>query len=446
MFTPPPSPQPARVQPPASASAGNRSPRSLRTLEVPDDLFLRSLSDRANSASPERPTHIATDTPLSPKEDPYAYAHAHLHKKRVGRRTRWAVFIVPFVLALVGLSTRYIAHPAVFDVFRPQSNRAPIHTDDWGLHKRHPDPADPSAALTTIEASTPTGTSLSLAPSAASAAPTAVSASDTTVPAAPPAIPTPFPQPFDSSLSTNFTTVACQTFFQNMTGTLAFRQCRPFSLLVSDSNEFISKADTVPPSKQSQRNASLLNTIIWGTCNTTPSAEQCTANMGWFADNIKTQCAGDIAANTPIVQDAVAGLQAYAVMRTAACQTNALTNTYCYLEAAQSTHPSDLYLYQLPLGLRLPNATVPSCTACVQGLMKTFVDASAGAGAQLSRLQKTYPAAAAVVNGACGAEFVATMAGTNGARGRGGRAAAAAAAVGGAAAATTVLLGALLAL
>ncbi|KAI0642781.1 hypothetical protein C8Q79DRAFT_916747 [Trametes meyenii] len=429
MFTPPPSPQPPRVQQPAPAA--NRSPKSLRTIDVPDDLLTRPPSGRANSASPERPTHLAKDTPLSPKEDPYTYTQ--LQKKRAGRRTRWAVFIVPFVLAIVGLSTRYIAHPAIFDVFRPRSHWEPTHdADDWGLHKRHPDPAD-SSALTTIQVSTPTGTSLSLAPSASAAAPTTVSASNTKVPSTPPAIPTPFPQPFDSSLSTNFTTVACQTFFQNMTGTLAFRQCRPFSLLVSDSNEFIS---------QSQRNISLLNTIIWGTCNTTPTADQCAANMGWFADNIKTQCAGDITARTPIVQDAVAGLQAYSVMRAAACQVNPLTDAYCYVEAAQSTHPSDLYLYQLPLGLALPNATVPSCTGCVQSLMKTFVDGDGAA--PLPRLQKTYPAAAAIVNGACGSEFVAAMAGTNGARGQGGSVAGAAAGV--VAAGGAVLLGTLLAL
>ncbi|OJT06035.1 hypothetical protein TRAPUB_3115 [Trametes pubescens] len=161
--------------------------------------------------------------------------------------------------------------------------------------------------------------------------------------------------------------------------------------------------------------------------------------MGWFAENIQTQCKGDITANNPIVQDAVAGLEAYAVMRAAACQVNSATNTYCYVDAAQSTHPSDLYMYQLALGLRLPNTTVPSCTPCVQTVMHTL----AADGANLSALQKTYPAAAQTVNGACGAQFVANLAqaDTSGARGDGARVASGVTA-GGAA----LLLGALLAL
>ena len=46
---------------------------------------------------------------------------------------------------------------------------------------------------------------------------------------------------------------------------------------------------------------------MWGTCNTDIDAQQCSTNMAWFADNIKTQCKKDIAANNSIVTDAVAG-------------------------------------------------------------------------------------------------------------------------------------------
>ncbi|KAJ2973310.1 hypothetical protein NUW54_g12089 [Trametes sanguinea] len=187
-----------------------------------------------------------------------------------------------------------------------------------------------------------------------------------------------------------------------MTQTAAFLKCRPLSLLVKDSAAFI----------QSQRNISLLNNIIWGTCNTDVDKGQCLENMDWFAQNIKTQCKRDIDADNPIVQDAVAGLEAYGLMREVGCQVNTQTNTYCYVEAAQK-HPSDLYLYALPLGLDLPNKTVPSCTSCVQNLMHTFVTD----GLNLTVLRQTYSSAATIVNDACGAEFVSTMAGsTNGAR------------------------------
>ncbi|KAL1949002.1 hypothetical protein VTO73DRAFT_10808 [Trametes versicolor] len=425
MFTPPPSPEPRRVQHPAPAAESASKP--LRALDVTDDPFLRPHCSRTGSSSPERPPHDVNDTPLSPKEDPYTYAL--LHKKRTGRRTKWAVVLIPLVLVLIGLSTRYLTHPAIFDALRPRSDWQSLAESgkSWQPHKRHPQPVD---AATTIDvtASTASFSTLSALPSA-SAAPTGTSSSSTQVPSTAPQLPAPFPQPFDDSLSTNFTTVGCQTFFTNMTQGLPFRTCRPFSLLVSDSNAFIT----------SQRNISLLNTIIWGTCNTDPSADQCVANMGWFADNIQTQCKGDISANNPIVQDAVAGLEAYAVMRAAACQINTATNTYCYVDAAESTHPSDLYLYQLALGLRLPNTTVPSCTSCVQTVMRTF----AADGANLTALQKTYPAAAQTVNSACGAQFVANLAqaDTSGARAGATRMASAMAA-GGAA----LLLGALLAL
>ncbi|KAI0370547.1 hypothetical protein BV20DRAFT_1035778 [Pilatotrama ljubarskyi] len=417
MFTPPPSPEPRRIQHTAPAVAADRSPTSLRKLDAFDDPFLSPHCTRTSSSSPERPSHTANDSPLSPKEDPDSYAYGSLHKKRIARRTKWAVFLVPLVLALIGLSTRYLTHPAAFDALRPRSSWRNVadSVTDWRPHKRHaaPDPAPADTAqATTIGSAKPTGSSLSLASSASEAAPTAVDTSKTTVPSAPPVLPTPFPQPFDQSLSTNFTTVACQAFFTNMTQTAPFRECRPFSLLVSDSSAFIT----------SQRNVSLLNNIIWGTCNTDLNADECTSNMAWFADNIKTQCKQDIAANNPIVQDAVAGLEAYTIMRTVGCQINPQTNTYCYIDAAQSAHPSDLYLYELPLGLPLPNSTVPSCTACVQSAMKVFAEQGGGdvGDAVKQALTKTYPAAAAVVNGACGAEFVADLQGaaSNGAHQR----------------------------
>ena len=96
------------------------------------------------------------------------------------------------------------------------------------------------------------------------------------------------------------------------------------------------------------------------------------------------------------------GLAAYSVMREAACQVNTQTDTYCYVEAAQSTHPSDLYLYELPLGLAFPNTTVPGCTSCVQSLMSTFNEQ----GANITKLKSTYGPAASVINNACGASFV----------------------------------------
>ena len=101
-------------------------------------------------------------------------------------------------------------------------------------------------------------------------------------------------------------------------------------------------------------------------------------------------------------------------MRTAACLIDNSTDTYCYVSAAgASGHPSDLYLYQLPLGLSLPSSALPSCTSCVQQVMDVFAAQDATA---IPGLAETYASAAAVVNGACGATFVADVeVGTSGA-------------------------------
>ena len=92
-------------------------------------------------------------------------------------------------------------------------------------------------------------------------------------------------------------------------------------------------------------------------------------------------------------------------MRAAACAIDSSTNTYCYVEAADSTHASDLYLYQLPLGLALPAGAAPACTGCTRALMDTY----AARGANASALADTYAGAAEAVNGACGAGYVADV-------------------------------------
>lgn len=141
-------------------------------------------------------------------------------KRRIGRRNRWMVLLVPLVVVLVTASTRYVTHPAAFDMF--SSGSLPSLTwdtisqaSDWKPHKRHPEP-EPQAAPTTSGTAQP----LPTIPSSTS-------------------VPTPFPQPFDSSLSQNFSSTSCLNFFTNMTNTPAFRTCRSFAMLLQSSNQFI---------------------------------------------------------------------------------------------------------------------------------------------------------------------------------------------------------------
>lgn len=196
MFTPPPSPDPPRLD---TAS---------------DDYFA-----------------IPVDDILSPLSQSSVEAKTSVEAKRaVSRRMKWAVLTVPLVLMLTTATTRYFSHPAALDLLSGQSEWVPS-LEGWRPHKRHPEPM-PQAASSGV--AFPTASSSSAAAPAATTAAQAVP----TIPSAAPVLPTPFPQPFDSSVQANFSSVGCQNFILNMTQTPSFRQCRPFSLLSQSSEAF----------------------------------------------------------------------------------------------------------------------------------------------------------------------------------------------------------------
>lgn len=174
--------------------------------------------------SPLPPQASSSDQP-APAVSPEASLNADaVFKRRGASRIRWSVLAVPAVLVLITLTTRYISHPVLLDsiVGFPYEPYDSAEFTNWGLHKRHPSPQylpvphvvrandDPSPSVTTIP----------------------------TIPVNPP-LPTPFPQPFDTTLSNNFSTQACVDFYTNMTLSLQFRQCRPFGMLAQYSSQFI---------------------------------------------------------------------------------------------------------------------------------------------------------------------------------------------------------------
>lgn len=140
--------------------------------------------------------------------------------------------------------------------------------------------------------------------------------------------------------------------------------------------------------------------------------------MAWFRDNMQTQCSQELSANNVMVTNALRGthrpsssvetrlscnegLQAYSLMRDAACVVDPTTNAYCYVEAVRNSNPSDLYFYQLPLGIGLPTNTVPSCSSCTKSIMQLY--ATAG---NLTALVSTYNTAARIADGSCGSGYV----------------------------------------
>lgn len=147
--------------------------------------------------------------------------------------------------------------------------------------------------------------------------------------------------------------------------------------------------------------------------------------MAWFASTLQSVCSAELdeqnamalatlQGNTTfnldplysLINTIYSGLQAFDLMRSAGCLPDQITDSYCYVEAAHSTDPSDLYFYQLPIGLPLPNNTTPSCSSCTKSLMNLYVQAleSAPKGT-LAYLQSTYQSAQALAVAQCGSGY-----------------------------------------
>jgi len=374
MFTPPPSPSPPRLK------------------------FQQSNVNHLD---------LATDSPISPSSP--------TPKRASSQRTKWTVLVVPLVLILITGTTRYLTHPAAFDVLSGLSNQdswKPALTD-WRPHKRHPDPQAPTTGTSGSSIAFPTAPPTSSTPLSASTSatttPAAAAQAVPTIPSVAPALPSPFPQAFDTTLQANFSTQGCENFFLNMSTTPAFISCRPFSLLLQNSQAF---------NQQAQTNLTALSSIVWGTCNTDLSQDVCSSNMAWFASTLQSVCAEDLSARNVMVSQTLQGLQAFDLMRTAGCLPDQTTNTYCFVEAAHSSNPADLYFYQLPIGISLPNGTTPSCSSCAKSLLALYSQALQNATkGTLDDLQKTYASGATLADKQCGAGYAQASA-TGGALGR----------------------------
>ena len=179
MFTPPPSPLPSVRQP-----------------------LLSQLDTHTSDGA--QTMHRPIEDTISPS------------KRRFHRSIRYTIALVPLTLVLLAAYTRFRVHPAVFDLLSTDGDRTTwTKLADWSLHEPHK-----AASNHLVKRSTPNTTPTPTVPEN-------------------PVLPTPFPQPFDTTLSTNFSTTSCYDFFVNMTQVDAFRTCRPFSLLLTTSHAFV---------------------------------------------------------------------------------------------------------------------------------------------------------------------------------------------------------------
>ncbi|KAI5122246.1 hypothetical protein M0805_007111 [Coniferiporia weirii] len=396
MFTPPPSPLPV--------------PRIIVTTD--DGTCEYSLSSALSTASED------SDTDGEKKKDrrnmqavraaAAAIAKTHQRKQISVRRIGWAILLVPAVLVLVALTSRRLSTFHVPD-------ELDIHAEGWenvGQRHRHPQGhykrvpqtlslSDPAAPPSTGLVTSSTGSGSGSASQITSQNPTlttSLSLTQQTIPPVPgtsdfPVLPTPFPEPYDSlGVGSNLTTQSCEVFFQNMTQTEPFRDCRPFSLLEELSDDFT----------EAQTNLTALNAIIWGTCNTDVSFPTCTSNMDWFASALSSVCATELSENYATVQQTLIGLQSYALLRATGCLVDQATNTYCYAQAVQAVSPADFYLYQLPLGTGMPSSVTPSCSTCAASILSLYADALKAGNSSAIGLKDTYESAAQSAESTCG--------------------------------------------
>lgn len=182
-----------------------------------------------------------------------------------------------------------------------------------------------------------------------------------------------------------------------MTNTSPFRSCRSFSLLLQASSAFI----------EAQEDLNLLNSIVWGTCNTDLSDTQCSANMAWFSTNLASSCDQDLKDGNSMAVNTQIALGAYDLMRSAGCLVDPTTNSYCYIDAVRNSNPSDTYFYSLPLGVSMPNNTMASCSSCTKSLMTLFYSAlsNSSQAQELASLQDTYISGAKIAVADCGPAY-----------------------------------------
>ena len=234
MFTPPPSPLPSSftslpISNPPVPSPSPSPPSSPQESLTPGPVL--TSHPPKHGARPRRPEMTMT---------------IQDRKRRIAWYTKLMVIIVPLVLVLVAFLKPFTLRPLFVDLLAGPSRGVRIlsatGTDGTGhpiraLHRRQ---NGVSTMPSVIPSSTPSVSGL-VFPSIASTPTSTQAPSQTvpTIPSSPPVLPTPFPQSLDTTLGNNFTTLSCETFFINMTQSLPFRQCRPFSFLSQTSSAFL---------------------------------------------------------------------------------------------------------------------------------------------------------------------------------------------------------------
>lgn len=201
------------------------------------------------------------------------------------------------------------------------------------------------------------------------------------------------PTPFDTNLSTNFTSDSCPKFFKNFLSDTKFTNCYAISMLLRDSSSFFQTLKSAPATSH----------LLDLSC--AADVDQCSSFMTDLASRITKSdaCGKDYDLGNPVVTDAYTDMIIYEPMYRASCLKNPSTGDYCFVDAAtNSSNPSDYDVYFIPYGSAITNAPYPTCNKCVQASMDVFGEWAQKSGQPLAH---SYLPSARSINSKCGVSF-----------------------------------------
>ncbi|QMW38191.1 hypothetical protein G4B11_001427 [Aspergillus flavus] len=201
------------------------------------------------------------------------------------------------------------------------------------------------------------------------------------------------PTPFDTNLSTNFTSDSCPKFFKNFLSDTKFTNCYAISMLLRDSSSFFQTLKSAPATSH----------LLDLSC--AADVDQCSSLMTDLASRITKSdaCGKDYDLGNPVVTDAYTDMIIYEPMYRASCLKNPSTGDYCFVDAAtNSSNPSDYDVYFIPYGSAITNAPYPTCNKCVQASMDVFGEWAQKSGQPLAH---SYLPSARSINSKCGVSF-----------------------------------------
>ncbi|KAL4984074.1 hypothetical protein BDW68DRAFT_167709 [Aspergillus falconensis] len=203
-----------------------------------------------------------------------------------------------------------------------------------------------------------------------------------------------FPTAFDTSLSNNFTTTSCPTFFASFLSDSSFTNCHAISTLLRDSTAFFHTLTSVASTSR----------VLDIACAADVSS--CASTLSSLASDLidDSNCGKDYADGNPLVTNAYVDLITYEPIYRATCLQNPDTSDYCFVDAVTNTsNAADYDVYSLPYGSTINNATsLPTCSSCLQATLDIF---SKWAQVEEQPLAESYLTSAEAINGKCGSDF-----------------------------------------